>query len=340
LLNKARVEGGVVSGFDFGYDQGEVLLDPGDRVDVVATFPPTATGVFTLWEKNFVRQGSGGPGLPTVPVAHFKIDGSIGAGPTIADGTPILSSLGVGAEVEVLGAPTGSLLDPGTFSPAKPGMPNQDIQLTNTGGSSLGINQVLGEHDFSGDYTLAPRPGVPNPSSTRWAKLGDTLELTVTNMTGAHHPFHLHGFSIQPISLTNTMSGPPPAPNGGGDKSPGIGNPYNFNYPEFRDTIDIPPGYTLTFRVRLDDRFQMDGVTPGGGLGRWVFHCHIFFHASFGMISEFDVVNPSGNELPYNNADGTDLREPGDTLTMHGIRGSDGDTPIALSYRPDRSPMT
>ena len=53
LLNKARVEGGIVSGFDFGYDQGEVLLDPGDCVDVVATFPPTATGVFTLWEKNF-----------------------------------------------------------------------------------------------------------------------------------------------------------------------------------------------------------------------------------------------------------------------------------------------
>ena len=30
----------------------------------------------------------------------------------------------------------------------------------------------------------------------------------------------------------------------------------------------------------------------GGGLGRRVFHCHIFFHAVFGMISEFDVVAP------------------------------------------------
>ena len=333
LLDKAHVEGGVVSGFDFGYDKGEVLLDPGDRVDVVATFPATATGVFTLWTKSFVRQGSGGPTLPTVPVAHFKINGSIGAAPTITDGTPILSSLGAGAEVEVLGAPTATLIDPGTFSPAKPGMPNQDIQLTNHASASLGINQVIGEHDFSGDYTVAPRPGVPGPSSARWAKLGDTLELTVTNMTGAHHPFHLHGFSMQPISLTDTMSGPPPAPNGGGDKSPGIGPPYTFPYHEFRDTIDIPPGYTLTFRVRLDDRFQTDGVTMGGGLGRWVFHCHIFFHASFGMISEFDVVNPSGNERPYINADGTDLSgNSGDTLTMHGTYvDPDGDTPIALS---------
>ena len=85
--------------------------------------------------------------------------------------------------------------------------------------------------------------------------------------------------------------------------------------------------------MRLDDRFQMDGVTMGGGLGRWVFHCHIFFHASFGMISEFDVVNPSGNERPYINADNTDLSgNSGDTLTMHGTYvDPDGDTPIALS---------
>jgi hypothetical protein len=38
----------------------------------------------------------------------------------------------------------------------------------------------------------------------------------------------------------------------------------------------------------------MDGTTPGGALGRWVFHCHIFFHAVFGMISEFVVVPPPG----------------------------------------------
>ncbi len=47
----------------------------------------------------------------------------------------------------------------------------------------------------------------------------------------------------------------------------------------------------------------MDGVTMGGGVGRWVFHCHIFFHAVFGMISEFDVVAADGNERPYINSD-------------------------------------
>ena len=57
--------------------------------------------------------------------------------------------------------------------------------------------------------------------------------------------------------------------------------------------------------MRLDDRPLMDGTTPGGGLGRWVFHCHIFFHAIFGMISEFVVVDPDGKERPYVNADDT-----------------------------------
>jgi hypothetical protein len=39
LLDNARVEGGVIAGFDFKYGSGEILLDPGDRADVVVTIP-------------------------------------------------------------------------------------------------------------------------------------------------------------------------------------------------------------------------------------------------------------------------------------------------------------
>ena len=332
LLDHAVVEGGVVSGFDFKYGSGEVLLDPGDRVDVVAVFPPTATGVFTLWTSKFQRQGNGQtPNLPTVPVAHFKVVGG-GGSSTIGNLAPLLTS--IGQSVETLGAPTGTLLDPSMFAPTKPGTNNPEVQLTNSGGpAGLGINNVLGEHDFPGDYTAVPRPINPMTmaSSARYAKLGDVLQLTVTNQTGAHHPFHLHGFSIQPISLTDTMPGPPPSPNAN-DASPGTGPPYTFPYREFRDNIDVPAGYTLTFRVRLDDRPQMDGVTLGGGLGRWVFHCHIFFHASFGMISEFDVVDANGNERPYinANADAVTVNE-GQVASVNGtFSDPDGDA-VTLS---------
>ena len=307
LLDSAVVDGGVVGTFDFKYGSGEVLLDPGDRADVVAAIPASATGVLTLWTQDFDRTGQGFANTPTVPVAHFNVSGSASSVYAIASGTALLSS--IGAAVETLGPATGTLLDPSTFAPPKPGMPNQDIQLTKPNGP-LGINDVQGEHDFPGDYTA-----VPKPDSTRWAKLGDTLELTVTNTTSAHHPFHLHGFSIQPIDLTKA-----------GDPT------YTWPYRDFRDNVDVPKGYTLRFRVRLDDRPLMNGTTMGGGLGRWVFHCHIFFHATFGMISEFVVVDPGGNERPYVNANDTDVEaNEGQAASMTGtFMDPDGDA-VTLS---------
>ncbi len=69
--------------------------------------------------------------------------------------------------------------------------------------------------------------------------------------------------------------------------------------PEFRDNVDIPAGDTLPFRVKVEDRPLADGDTPGGALGRWMFHCHIFFHAELGMMSELVVVpSSSGKEKP------------------------------------------
>ena len=79
--------------------------------------------------------------------------------------------------METLGPPTATLLDPATFTPPKPGLSSQDIQLTATG-ASLGVDDFLGEHEFAGDFK-----DVPHEESARYAKLGDTLELTVTNTT-------------------------------------------------------------------------------------------------------------------------------------------------------------
>jgi FtsP/CotA-like multicopper oxidase with cupredoxin domain len=59
---------------------------------------------------------------------------------------------------------------------------------------------------------------------------------------------------------------------------------------EFVDTVDIPGRHRLVFRVRLDDRFELDGSTLGGAAGRWLFHCHITFHAALGMISKLVVL--------------------------------------------------
>ena len=111
-------------------------------------------------------------------------------------------------------------------------------------------------------------------------RLGAVVEFSVLNTTTAYHPFHLHGFSMQPMRLTKT------------------GSPtYTWNYAEYRDNVSIPPGYTLTFRIETTDRPLVDGVTLGGGLGRWMFHCHIFFHAHLGMLGEVVATTGPGPQL-------------------------------------------
>lgn len=264
LLDQARREGDTTGpGFKFNYKQGQILIPPGSREDVVAIIPTLPNGhVLTLWTEDFQRAGglNSYAWIPTVPVMHLNIT-SQGGTYAIADGTSLRPATDLVKELLPL---QGNLLPQGMGSP---------ITFTNSGGN-LGVNDIQGEHDHS-----------TRPASARFAKIGDTLELTVTNETGAHHPFHLHGFSIQPVSLGKGTS------------------VYTYPYHEFVDEVDIPSKHTLTFRVRLDDRpnFYDDKgkvlkvATPnGGGLGRWLFHCHILFHATLGMISELDVV-PAAN---------------------------------------------
>lgn len=304
LLENAVVEGGVVGGFDTKFTAGEILLPPGSRADVVAVIPLTATGVLTLWTRDYRRSGGLWAGLPTVPVMHWNVTGSAGTTYTIADGTKLLAS--IPATVETLGATTGNLLDPAAFAPAKPGSPNPDIQVT----GSTGIDGVPGS--FMG---FVPYASAPHIATSRWAEKNRILELTITNQSGSHHPFHLHGFSIQPIAL----------------EQPGFPT-FTWPYPEFRDNVDIPAAYTLRFKVRLADRRLKDGMTMGGALGRWLFHCHIFIHHHQGMISELVVSDADGSERPHVDVAGSWAYTPvGGIAQRHGrYHHPDGD-PVTLT---------
>jgi len=277
LLDEVVLDGTPLAGFAFDYNEGQILLDPGDRADVVIAFPLAASGVWTLWTEDFRRTGGGDGALgwtrtATVPVAHFDLSlPALVSAYTIGEGTDLL--LATGQPVEVLPAATGHLLDPNNFPAPQLGSPLEEIRLTALG-AFPGIDGVKGGHDFTVDYTLQP-----HHDSSRWALIGYVLQLTVKNESSADHPFHLHGFSIQPLTLTNCVDF---------DDNP---TP-NFTFPhEFMDNIDVPGKCTLTLRVRLDDRPFPDG-TPGAGVGRWMFHCHIFFHHHQGMVSELVVVRP------------------------------------------------
>lgn len=279
LLNSAIVEGGMnARGFDHKYNRGEILIPPAGRADVVAMISPSAeqNSVLTLWQEDFQRVETTYSWTPTVPVMHLRITDRAAAPYSIGQGRPLLASLGRQAMVTALGAPTADLADPvgekGVDPTTPAGSTDKDIKLTffnNIGAFQPSIDGIPMPRDFDGDFDGA------NPfylASARHANLSNTMELTVTNRTGANHPFHLHGFSFQPISLTSAAQ---PS--------------YWFDL-EFRDIVDVPAHHTLTFRVSLDDRPVKGAVSGGGGgNGRWLFHCHILPHATFGMMSELHV---------------------------------------------------
>jgi FtsP/CotA-like multicopper oxidase with cupredoxin domain len=300
ILDQAILEGGMPGGYPTKYDEGEILLPPGDRADVVAAIPQGASGVATLWTEDFQRVGAGGGGnpqgwsvIPTVPVAHLAINGTQANPYTISTATQLRSF--TGQLVPILGAKTGDLLDPTLFAPNKvpPGKAPPLLPITFTTSAGPSIDGVATTHDDALNY-VSPQARAAN---ARYARIGDTLDLQVLNSTNAHHPFHLHGFSIQPVSLTKP---------GGPDFLWG-------SLHEFRDQQDIPPGYTLNFKVKLEDRKMQDGVTDGGGLGPWLMHCHIFFHHGLGMLSELIVLPKgplpptNGNEKPNIDADSVNV---------------------------------
>ena len=294
LLDNAILEGGLIGTIDTRFESGEIVLPPACRADVVAAIPAglPLNSVLTLWTRDYQRTGDNNPGnwaqLPTVPVMHLKVTGAAGAAYTISAGDALRAPAGM-PPVATLGAATGSLLNPVTIG--KLGLANQDIKFQTGGVPNIDGAAVPAAFMGSTPYTLAPHLG-----STRYAEKGKLLELTVTNASSghAHHPFHLHGFSLQPVKF---------APRAG---APGtVTGTFTWPYREFRDTIDLFPDYTLTFRILLTDRELADGVTLGGFLGRWLFHCHIFFHHMQGMISELVVTDASGKEKPNVNVDGS-----------------------------------
>jgi len=291
LLDRAVVEGGTPGGFDTKYSMGEILVAPSQRADVVAAVPATATGVATLWTLDISRLSTGFSRVPTVPVMHLEVTGPPtsppyaiqGAHPSVpgVSGTPLRAAPAVNDPIQP-NVVTGTLLDPATFSPPKPGSADPRIRMTSgtaaTAPFPWGIDGVPGPHDNHAGYVDTPRL-----VTTRYGRLGDVIDLSVENATSTQHPFHFHGFSFQPVSLVKTAGGGPD---------------YVLPYNEFVDVVDVPQGYTLNFRVRLEDRKLADASTPGGALGRWMFHCHIFAHQTGGLMSEFIVVKPDGNERP------------------------------------------
>ena len=281
LLDRVRVEGGMQGAFDTKYERGEILLAPSERADVVFVVPAgTAGDSVTLWTEDYRHYGTneypyGYGGLPTVPVAHFRIGGATSGKKrfSIAADDPVRIHPAVNRPIEDLKLlpVTAHLRDPARFKAPLPGSASETITL-----AVLGLRESIDAvHGTALHAAMSDFHDVPHIASSRYAMVGDLLELTIDNATQQHHPLHLHGFSYQPVRITDSHGK----------------TLREFDYNEFVDSMDIPDTDRLVIRVRLDDRPMMDGVTPGGAAGRWMIHCHIFNHADNGMMTELVVLS-------------------------------------------------
>ncbi|MEZ5566443.1 MAG: multicopper oxidase family protein [Gammaproteobacteria bacterium] len=283
VLDRVIVEGGQIGQLDTKFERGEILLGVAERTDVVIRIPDTAKpgSVLTLWTLDYQHYGTaeypyGYGGLPTVPVAHFRVaEGADTARYAIAEGDPLRLHPAVNDPVESIKTLTidRHLLDPASFAAPAIGTPEEEILLTVVGLKHT-IDGVFGTvlEQGAADYR-----DIPHLQSSRYAAVGDTLELTFYNGTQMHHPMHLHGFSFQPLRITDVNNN----------------TVYQYDYNEFVDTVDVPSLYKLVMRVRLADRPIFATGLPGGAKGRWLLHCHIFPHAALGMMSELVVVDPA-----------------------------------------------
>lgn len=304
LLDNAVLDGGVQNGYDFKYNKGAVNFGSGGREDVMFYSSGNAGDVIELlgnplgdpW-KLTTTNGVG----TNYSVAFFIITNSP-SDAVLAQGSPILTA--VGASNQNLRLESTNSVAPPPF--ASLGSDTGYIEFrndqpinghTNVGGPNIGGYAATALDGNSGNGSWVD---VPHPPTAVWAHAGDVLQLAIANNTGtdgqgkATHPFHLHGFSMQPIAIYTKDLGT---------------NLFTFPYNQFVDTWDIMPGEALVFRIKLSDRPVLADTATGGPLilgtdspmggniGRWLMHCHIFLHGAVGMISELVVLPNEATRL-------------------------------------------
>jgi hypothetical protein len=99
----------------------------------------------------------------------------------------------------------GSFLDPKTFTPAQPGSANQTITFTAAGQPTIDfVDDIIYDE---GALPPASFTDLPYSASSRFATVGSLLELTIKNNTASHHPWHPHGFVIQPVRFVDNATG-------------------------------------------------------------------------------------------------------------------------------------
>lgn len=223
----------------------DVLLTPGERVDLLVYFGAPAGTRVTLRSGQYSRRRYTG-GNTSIDIAQVQYDDT--PAPATPPPLPAPARLRTIEKLDTSSRPRSFIL-------------RESIQGGTTGHGGHG--------GVASDCTAAlPYPGLyvfsindelyPDVTPVR-AALGETQVWDVINQSSGDHPFHVHGFQFQPVTVA------------------GYAAPL-----QWKDTINVPYGRTVRIAVRFDDF-----------AGPFLYHCHIVQHGAGGrMMGELRVSRP------------------------------------------------
>jgi len=259
-----------------------LLLVPAERAEVLFT-PRGRPGALVPVEWHDFARGRHTP--------FYKPDGTIGFEDDAADGRQPPRPL---FWLRLTGPP-------GRGSPSPPPPVLRPVEpIDRTGAEPLLSTFGHGPPTPAGDVTFfaQTRDGAPlpfpavTPQDAQDVAVGEVRVWEITNLSGADHPFHAHGFFFQPLEIEYVDM-----------DDPANNRVVPFSSVEDKDTIRLPgrPGAAMRSKTilravtRFDDagregRVSAFGKIPGPGRsGGWVFHCHINEHSAEGMQSFVEV---------------------------------------------------
>lgn len=192
----------------------EITLTPGERADLWLRVRPSSSGTLPVIAKDANRFH-----VPSVGPDRELMHIDVAADAAVDAPKPPATLRSIDA-LDTNGAPTKRL---------------ELMEKSAPGGAVLGINGLTGAE-----------------ASPIHASVNTTEVWEVVNATKFDHPFHLHGFFFQLLSIDDVA----------------------VSKREWKDTINVQPGKHLKLGIPFDNR-------PG----MWMFHCHILDHADLGMMA-------------------------------------------------------
>jgi FtsP/CotA-like multicopper oxidase with cupredoxin domain len=211
----------------------EVLLAPGNRADLLVT---TRTGTSTLQTLPHNRGTTMGMG------SGMGSQGTESAGTVI--GLATLTVTGTPAPAAAAISPRPAILD------------LRGTAVTTRRTLTLAMAMGMGMGSSGSAFTIDGRRFDPNRVDHTVAA-GAVEEWTITNTSPMDHPFHLHVWPMQVLSMANTP----------------------IQAPTWQNVVNVPAGGSTVVRVAFD-----------AYTGRTVYHCHILDHEDNGMMGVIQVV--------------------------------------------------